>query len=72
VFLWLAVAGVVAGLALAGYTAYQAVIDPHAPSGIRVALVVLVLLNARQNLRQYRFAGILAKTGLGGTASTGC
>jgi hypothetical protein len=24
-------------------------------------LVVLILLNARQNLRQYRFAGILEK-----------
>ena len=53
------------GLALAGYTGHRAAVDPAAPTGIRIALVVLILLNARQNLRQYRFAGILEKRGLG-------
>ena len=64
-FLGLAVAGVAIGLGLAAHTAYRASIDPRAPTGLRVALVILILLNARQNLRQYRFAGILEKRGVG-------
>ena len=31
----------------------------HFPIGVRVALVTLILLNARQNLRQYKFATLL-------------
>jgi len=64
-FLGLAIAGVAIGLTFAGFTGYRAAVDPGAPTGPRVALVVLILLNARQNLRQYRFAGILEKRGLG-------
>jgi hypothetical protein len=44
---------------------YRASVDPHAPTRVRLVLVLLILLNARQNLRQYRFAGILKKRGLG-------
>jgi len=29
--------------------------------GARMVIVLLILLNSRQNLRQYRFAGILTK-----------
>jgi hypothetical protein len=36
--------------------------NPHFDVGARAVIVVLVLLNARQNLRQYRYAGILEKT----------
>lgn len=63
-FLGLAVSGVAIAIGLAGYAAYAASTDPHAPTAIRFVLVVLILLNARQNLRQYRFAGILEKRGV--------
>ena len=45
---------------LAGYYAYRRYEDPGFPLGVRVALVTLILLNARQNLRQYKFATLLA------------
>ena len=35
--------------------------DPAFEVGARMVIIVLVLLNSRQNLRQYRFAGILEK-----------
>ncbi len=64
-FLGLAIAGVVIGLLLAGFTAYRSADAPAERTRLRVVLIVLILLNARQNLRQYRFAGILEKRGLG-------
>ena len=39
-------------------------------TGARAALVVLVLLNARQNLRQYRYATLLELLGRGEQAAT--
>ena len=45
---------------LGGYYAYRRLEDPGYPLGVRAALVVLILLNARQNLRQYKFATLLA------------
>ena len=47
---------------MAGYYAFWRFEDPAFPIGVRVALVTLILLNARQNLRQYKYAGLLAAT----------
>ncbi len=62
-FLWLSVVGVLAGVGLAGWAALAA--NDGAP-GLRWVIVVLVLLNARQNLRQYRYASALEAL-VGGT-----
>jgi len=61
VFLALSVVGVVIAVGLALYYAWRKLHDPAFAMGARMVIVVLVLLNSRQNLRQYRFAGILAK-----------
>ena len=60
-FLLLSAIGVAVGVVLAAYYAYRRWIDPAYPVGVRMALVVMILLGARQNLRQYRFARLLAK-----------
>lgn len=56
----------VAGLAVAAsLTVLYAVLwwrNPAFPVGPRAVIILLVLLNARQNLRQYRFAGVLEQT----------
>ena len=58
-FLALSVAGVAIAVALAGWTAIRRFRDPSFPIATRMVIVVLVLLNARQNLRQYRCARVL-------------
>ena len=58
-FLVLSIAGLVIAAGLTVYYVARAATDPTFPIGSRVVIVVLILLNARQNLRQYRFAGIL-------------
>jgi hypothetical protein len=58
-FLALSWIGVAVAVALGGYYAYRRYEDPAFPLGVRIALVTLILLNARQNLRQYKYAGIL-------------
>jgi len=58
-FLALALAGLVIALALASFYGYRRLTDPDFPLGARAVIVLLVLLNARQNLRQYRYAGVL-------------
>lgn len=58
-FLGLAVAGVAIGLGLAAYYGYRRFVDPGFPLGMRAVLVVLILLNARQNLRQWRYVRVL-------------
>jgi hypothetical protein len=58
-FLALSIAGVVVAAGLAAYYVARTVADPHFPIGPRAVIIVLILLNARQNLRQYRFARIL-------------
>ena len=58
-FLALAIVGVVIGAGLTIYYSVRVATDPDFPLGPRAVIVVLILLNARQNLRQYRFAGIL-------------
>ena len=58
-FLALSIAGVVIAAGLTTYYVARAANDPAFPIGPRAVIIVLILLNARQNLRQYRFAGIL-------------
>ena len=59
-FLGLSVAGLIvaAGLAVGYALAWRR--DPAFPIGPRAVIVLLVLLNSRQNLRQYRYARALA------------
>lgn len=63
-FLALSLAAVAAAAGLAGYCAWRRAHDPQFPLGARAAAVVLILLNARQNLRQWRLATVLAKLGV--------
>ncbi|MCC6849796.1 MAG: hypothetical protein IT294_14925 [Deltaproteobacteria bacterium] len=55
----------IAGIAIAGGLAilygWERLQDPSFPLGARIALIVLILLNARQNLRQYKYAVVLEK-----------
>jgi hypothetical protein len=60
-FLVLSITGVVVALALAAYYAGCRIQDPSYPLKCRGVLVLLILLNARNSLRQYRFAGVLQK-----------
>ncbi len=62
-FLALACAGVVIALALSVFYGYRRWTDPSFPVGVRAVVVLLILLNARQNLRQYRYASLLRKLG---------
>ena len=62
-FLILSVAGIVVAAGLGVYYGYRRLTDPAYPIGVRSVLLLLVLLNARQNLRQYRYAGLLSKLG---------
>lgn len=65
--LFLALSGIGVGVAglLVAYYGYRRWLDPTYPLGLRAVIVVLVLLNARQNLRQYRYARILSEIGRG-------
>ncbi len=67
VFLVLSLAGVVVAALLAAYYGYRRLHDPAYPLGARAVIVLLVLLNARLNLRQYRYARILEEEGRGDT-----
>ena len=60
-FLVLSVTGVAVGLGLAAWFGYRRWAEPGAPAGLPLIVVVLILLNARGNLRQYRFAGALER-----------
>lgn len=62
-FLGLAWAGVAVAVALGTYYGWRRLHEPDFPLGTRSALVVLILLNARQNLRQYRYARVLQELG---------
>jgi hypothetical protein len=62
-FLALAWAGVSIAIALSVFYGYRRWTDPGFPVGPRAVIVLLILLNARQNLRQYRYASLLRKLG---------
>ncbi len=59
--LLLSAIGVAVGIAMAAYFGYRRLRDPGFALGLRLAVVVLILLNARQNLRQFRYAVVLEK-----------
>lgn len=55
-FLALSIVGIVIAVVLGVYYGFRRLNDPTFPIGPRAVIVVLILLNSRQNLRQYRFA----------------
>ena len=58
VFVVLSILGVLAGAGFAAYFAWGGTYDS---ATLRVVVVVLILLNARSNLRQYRYARVLER-----------
>lgn len=60
-FLVLSITSVVVGLCLTLLYAWQYATQPDFAPGIHFVLVLLILLMARQNLRQYYYAKILEK-----------
>ena len=72
-FLYLAAAGLAIAGGLAIYYGYRRLTDPSFPVGPRGVIVLLILLNSRQNLRQYRYAGLLASlmSGAGAAGAAG-
>lgn len=60
-FLILSITSVIVGLSLALFYSWQFATQPGFTPGIHFVLVILILLTARQNLRQYYYAKILEK-----------
>ena len=60
-FLKFSIASVIAGLCLTLFYAWEFATQPGFSLGIHFVLVILILLMARQNLRQYYYASILEK-----------
>jgi len=60
-FKTLSIVSVLIGLGLSIYYAWEFYAEPNFKVGIHFALVILILLNARQNLRQHNFAKILER-----------
>ena len=60
-FLGLSITSVIVGLGLALLYIWQFNTQPGFAPGIHFVLVLLILLMARQNLRQYYYAKILEK-----------
>ncbi len=60
-FLAFSITSVIVGLCLALLYAWQFATQPGFSPGIHFVLVTLILLMARQNLRQYFYAKILEK-----------
>ena len=58
-FLALSIVGIVVAVLLATYYGFRRLNDPTFPIGTHAVIVVLILLNSRQNLRQYRFASFI-------------
>ena len=63
VFLYLSGVGVLVGLALIVLAGVRVVADE--PGSATFIMGILVLLNARQNLRQHKYAKVLSDAGLG-------
>lgn len=61
VFRVLSIAGVVIAAGLAVFYLYERLRDPSYVLAPHMVLVVLILLNARQNLRQHKYALLLEK-----------
>ena len=69
-FLVLSITSVIVGLGLAIFYSWEAYTQPSFDIGIHFVLVVLILLNARQNLRQYNYAKILEIVNLSESIAT--
>lgn len=61
VFRVLSIAGVAIAAGLTAFYAWERLHDQSFQLGPRLVLVVLILLNARQNLRQHKYAVLLEK-----------
>ncbi len=61
VFRTLSMVNIAAAVLLASVYGYERLRDPSFAIGPRAIIVLLILLAARQNLRQYRYATILEK-----------
>jgi hypothetical protein len=61
VFLVLSMVSVAVAIGLALFYGYERVMDPSYPIAPRMVIVLLILLNARQNLRQHKYAALLEK-----------
>jgi hypothetical protein len=60
-FLKLSVASVIVAAGLVALYSTLWLRDHTYPVGPRAVIVLLILLNARQNLRQYKYAGVLER-----------
>ena len=58
-FLQLSILGVIVAIGLGAWYIWRSLEEPSASGGTGWVLVLLVLLNARQNLRQHRYAVLL-------------
>lgn len=61
VFGVLSIAGIIIAAGLTLFYGWERLHDPSYPLAPRLVLVVLILLNARQNLRQHKYATLLEK-----------
>jgi len=57
----LSLAGIAIAAGLALFYGWERLHDPSFPLAPRLVLIVLILLNARQNLRQHKYAALLEK-----------
>ena len=55
----LSVLSVIVGALLGAWYAVESSRDPNFEWGVRAVLVVMILLNGRQNLRQYKYARVM-------------
>ena len=60
-FLILSNASVGVAVLMAVIYGYERIHDPSFPIAPRAVIILLILLNARQNLRQHKYAAILEK-----------
>ena len=58
-FLAMSIVGIVIAVVLAAYYGFRWLNDPTYSIGPRAVIILLILLNSRQNLRQYRFASFI-------------
>jgi len=58
-FLAISIVGIVIAVGLTAYYGIQRLNDPTFPIGSHGVIVILILLNSRQNLRQYRFVSFI-------------
>jgi hypothetical protein len=68
-FLQLSIVGVIVAIGLAGWCMWRSLEEPSASGGTGWVLVILVLLNARQNLRQHKYATLLQELTAGPSPS---